>query len=467
MVNTRWNHVKCFICKEKLCNENRLKVHYPQYHPISMDEALLPNEILPPAGTDHPEPSWFDYSSCTWVAIDMLSINDLLIDHVPGAPPPEHPPNGEPIDPQQPDLTCTPDPTKTKTQRQAIGVTNAGGKAYGEATRFYNKHRKNSEQWNPWHPFRSADDFHQAQCCSHQTTTWIDHHFRHGLDDFKIERFQSAGTLRKLLSELDFGLGDDSWIEDDSHMFRTLYSRDIFKSIQFLLAHLQFQKHHGFELVRLAASEDRRIHSQMITGDCWWDTQDRLPAGATIVPVICASDKTHLTNFSRDQHAWLLYLTIGNIPKGICRTANTRTWILVWLIPCPPKGAKNIDEVSHSAVRTALSQLCHLELTDPGLKWDCADGFQRHFYHLLPAWVGDNPEQVMVPQGSYGSCPMCEIPNGEPMGYSTFQPLDHSRDHHIFSELLEDNHLDALHTPGVHPIRNQFWHYPAWNVYRL
>jgi len=127
------------------------------------------------------------------------------------------------------------------------------------------------------------------------------------------------------------------------HIFGTLYYRDIFKSTRFLLAHLPFQAHLDFELVRLADSESRRIYSEMNTGDWWWDTQDQLPAGATIVPVICASDKTHLTNFSGDQHAWPLYLTIGNIRKDIRRTPKKRAWILVGLIPCPPKGAKNTD----------------------------------------------------------------------------------------------------------------------------
>jgi len=285
-----------------------------------MNESLLPNGILPPASWDYPEPSRFDYSRCSWMAIIKLSINDLLIDNVPGAPPPEDTPNEQPIDPQQPDLTCSPDPPKTKAHRQVVGVKNAWGKAYGIATGLYNKHRKYSEQWNPWHPFRSAHNFEQAQSFSQQTKTWIDHLLRCGLDNFNIKSFQSANALQKILSELNFGLRNDSWIEDESHIFGTLYSRDNTKCILFVLAHLPFRAHLNFEWVGLAGSEGRRIYSEMNIGDWWWDTHDQLLTGTTIVPVTFASDKTLMTNFVGDQHAWPLYHTIGNIRKEICRT---------------------------------------------------------------------------------------------------------------------------------------------------
>jgi len=68
-------------------------------------------------------------------------------------------------------------------------------------------------------------------------------------------------------------------------------------------------------------------------GKWWWDTEDQHPTGTTIVPVICASDKTQLTNFSGDQHAWPLCLTIGNIQKEDRRTPKKRAWIVVGLIP--------------------------------------------------------------------------------------------------------------------------------------
>ena len=185
------------------------------------------------------------------------------------------------------------------------------------------------------------------------------------------------------------------------------------------------------------------------------------------MPVICASDKTHLTNFSGDQHAWPLYLTIGNIRKDIRRASKKPAWTLVGLIPCPPNGAKNTDEAWHSAVGTVLSPLRNLDITGPGLKWDCADGFQRQCYPLLAAWVGDYPEQVMVAQVSYGSCPMCEIPQGALMGHSTCRALDNSRDQNIYPELLDKPNIDVLHTLHVHPIRNQFWQFPLCNAYQL
>lgn len=37
--------------------------------------------------------------------------------------------------------------------------------------------------------------------------------------------------------------------------------------------------------------------------------------GATVAPIILASDKTQLTRFRGDKMAWPVYLTLGNISK--------------------------------------------------------------------------------------------------------------------------------------------------------
>jgi hypothetical protein len=147
--------------------------------------------------------------------------------------------------------------------------------------------------------------------------------------------------------------------------------------------------------------------------------QDQRPAGETIVPVRCPSYMTHLTNSLGNQHTWPLHLTIGNIRKDICQTSKQRSSILVGLIPCLPNGGKNTDKAWHSAVGMVLSTLWNPDITGPGLKWNCADTFQRQFNPLFAAWVGDNSQQVMIAQVSYGLRRMCEIPEGVMMGHST------------------------------------------------
>jgi len=75
MVPTCPKHVKCFVSKKNLFDKKWLKTQYQQCHPIKMKEALLPAGILPPADWDQPKPSWFDFSRCTWMAIDELVNN--------------------------------------------------------------------------------------------------------------------------------------------------------------------------------------------------------------------------------------------------------------------------------------------------------------------------------------------------------------------------------------------------------
>jgi len=116
----------------------------------SMNEGLLPDAMLPSAGWYPPQPSWCDFSWCTWMAIDKHSqLHHVHLGSVHGAPPPDDTPDEESVDPQKPDLTCTPDRTKTKAHRQVVAVENTGGRAYAKATGLYNKDCKLSEQWNP------------------------------------------------------------------------------------------------------------------------------------------------------------------------------------------------------------------------------------------------------------------------------------------------------------------------------
>ncbi|KAF8573101.1 hypothetical protein K439DRAFT_1315240, partial [Ramaria rubella] len=71
----------------------------------------------------------------------------------------------------------------------------------------------------------------------------------------------------------------------------------------------------------------------MWTGDWWWELQNKLPPGVTISPVILASDKTWLSQFSGDKCAWPVYITIGNLAKSTHAKPSLHSSILLGYIP--------------------------------------------------------------------------------------------------------------------------------------
>ena len=72
----------------------------------------------------------------------------------------------------------------------------------------------------------------------------------------------------------------------------------------------------------------------------------------------------------------------------------------------------------------------------------------------------------MIAHVSYGSCPMCEMPQVVEMAYSNFRPLGNLRDYHVYLNLLEETNINIPHSLHVHPICNQFWQFPLCNVYQ-
>lgn len=123
-----------------------------------------------------------------------------------------------------------------------------------------------------------------------------------------------------------------------------------------------------------------------------------MPARAIVLPVMCASDKTHLTKLYDDQHTWRQYLMICSIQKDIRHTPKNRTWSHIGLILCPPEGDEHTVEPLHSVVGIVLSALRNLDITCPSLNWNYTDSFERQCHSLLTAWDGDYPEQVMISQ---------------------------------------------------------------------
>ena len=98
-----------------------------------------------------------------------------------------------------------------------------------------------------------------------------------------------------------------------------------------------------------------------------------------MVPLLLASDKTHLTNFSGDKAAWLIYMSIGNISKDFGQQGTKRAWVLVALLPIPSKQPKDGEILRswHGAIEHILEQIVELDIAGPGYELDCADGQVR------------------------------------------------------------------------------------------
>ncbi|KAF8549636.1 hypothetical protein OG21DRAFT_1525665 [Imleria badia] len=99
-----------------------------------------------------------------------------------------------------------------------------------------------------------------------------------------------------------------------------LWLRNPVTCVQELLGNLAFCAELVYkpEKVYTNPQGQTRCYDEMWMGKWWWETQVvTFACGATVAPVILASDKTQLSRFKGDKVSWPVYLTIGNISKEV------------------------------------------------------------------------------------------------------------------------------------------------------
>ena len=111
---------------------------------------------------------------------------------------------------------------------------------------------------------------------------------------------------------------------DQSNQRYTIYYRDIINIIRFLLEHGPFENNlkytpERYYIVRLEEDESTsRVYNEMYTGNWWWRTQEQIPDGGTVIPILISSDKTVLSQHHGDMAMWPVYISIGNLDSE-CR----------------------------------------------------------------------------------------------------------------------------------------------------
>ncbi|KAG1834650.1 hypothetical protein F4604DRAFT_1944865 [Suillus subluteus] len=208
------------------------------------------------------------------------------------------------------------------------------------------------------------------------------------------------------------------WFKNDPEDKHIVHHRDPLEAIKTLLGNPAHAEHVVYRPKKIFsdASKSKRIYNEMWTGD-WWNTvQDRLPSGACVAPVIIATDKTQLTQFTGGKTAYPVYLTLGNLPRAICRKPSQQACILIAYLSVSKMVGKQltkkqkstrIQQLFHDSMRIVLEPL--IEAGKKGMEVTGGDGKVRILYPILACYVADYPEQCLVTCAKYGTCPKCQL----------------------------------------------------------
>ncbi|KAF8600617.1 hypothetical protein BDV93DRAFT_510657 [Ceratobasidium sp. AG-I] len=157
------------------------------------------------------------------------------------------------------------------------------------------------------------------------------------------------------------------------------------------------------------------VYSEMGTGEWWWRMQDLLSKGATIAPIILATDQTQLSTLGGDKSAWPVYQSIGNISKSVRRQPTQRAMLLVGYIPVAKlpwitnkkKRGQKQWEVYHELMAIILELLKTVSVI--GVEMCCADSGVCHVYPIVAAHIGNWPEQCTIACSLSSRCPICVV----------------------------------------------------------
>jgi hypothetical protein len=217
----------------------------------------------------------------------------------------------------------------------------------------------------------------------------------------------------------------------------TVRYRNPVEAVQSLWKDPELSPHIKVSPTKVFSSQDRktRIFNEMWTAK-WWhviqvryfftililccvncNLQSKLPKGATLAPIIIATDKTQLTQFSGNKAAYPVYLTIGNIPKALRRKPSKHACVLIAYLSVDKvdrtkmtdiEHQSRVQRVFHESMRTVLEPL--INAGNQGVDMVGSDGAWRKVFPILTCYVADYPEQCLVTCTKYGTCVKCQAP---------------------------------------------------------
>ncbi|KAG1842604.1 hypothetical protein F4604DRAFT_1884714 [Suillus subluteus] len=243
-----------------------------------------------------------------------------------------------------------------------------------------------------------------------------------------------------------------------------LWSRDPVECVKELIGNPSFKVDMAYTAARAYSDPvgEHRVIDEMWTADWWGEKQKALPDGATIAPIILASDKTSLSQFQGDKSAWPVYMSIGNIAKANRHQVSMRATVLIGYLPVGKLDCFTPDARSLAGYRLfhhCMSLLLHslIAAGNNGVDMVCADSWIWRVYPILAMYIMDFPEQCLVACCKENHCLKCLVGANERGEGLDSVMRDPESTKNILERCKNSQHPPEFEENGLHAVYKLFW----------
>ncbi|KAG8727553.1 hypothetical protein FRC10_005855, partial [Ceratobasidium sp. 414] len=249
-------------------------------------------------------------------------------------------------------------------------------------------------QLPPFFPFRTLDDFIQAEIFSDYGAT--DEHIN--LTAFEDHEFTYHVHFQPPLVALTQLVGDPEFASD-----MVYYPEEL---------HIHRPGTNG---------ESMQVWEELWHAKLWWNLQDRIQKDQCILYLVIYIDETNVSKIGGVK-VWPIYMWVGNLPASIRKRRGEKgSGTLIGYLPKAPKGSgvSNLAglccQVYHDALQAIFEDF--EVAARHGIPMRCGDGAIRKFMPVIAAAAADYMEFVrmvcILGHRSGFPCPICLVPRLE------------------------------------------------------